>query len=253
MHTATTTTTLDTFLPTGLGTNMLPACRLADLAANDVVAQLPRYAAPNIASALPTYRNGEQEFIQRTFATGNYDMIRHLPASLREQQVSAEKAGGERRAGVRQKRHVTVPVWPRVTGAPKGSRQSCDRKGEGTVRRVHRARMRGAASAGATRSGIAGKRFSASCSLLVRGAAFRWCAQPCDARLEGPWSTGPGPLTPRRCTLPGRRGRKLRAHSSCPRLGSRGCGRTPPTSRGCSRPSSTYPRGELGAQRGVGA
>eukprot|EP00198_Chlamydomonas_reinhardtii_P008216 XP_001697553.1 predicted protein [Chlamydomonas reinhardtii] len=54
---------------------------------DDVVAQVPRYAAPSIASSLPSYRNGEQEFIFRTFAVGNYDMLRHLPATIREQQV----------------------------------------------------------------------------------------------------------------------------------------------------------------------
>ncbi|KAG2498356.1 hypothetical protein HYH03_003615 [Edaphochlamys debaryana] len=58
----------------------------------DVVATLPRYAAPSIASTLPSYRNGEQEFIYRTFAVGNYDMLRHLPASVREQQVQAARS-----------------------------------------------------------------------------------------------------------------------------------------------------------------
>ncbi|KAG2440186.1 hypothetical protein HXX76_004299 [Chlamydomonas incerta] len=58
---------------------------------DDVVAQVPRYAAPSIASSLPSYRNGEQEFIFRTFAVGNYDMLRHLPATIREQQVHATR------------------------------------------------------------------------------------------------------------------------------------------------------------------
>ncbi|KAG2454942.1 hypothetical protein HYH02_000770 [Chlamydomonas schloesseri] len=58
---------------------------------DDVVAQVPRYAAPSIASSLPSYRNGEQDFIFRTFAVGNYDMLRHLPATIREQQVHASR------------------------------------------------------------------------------------------------------------------------------------------------------------------
>lgn len=64
---------------------------LEALAANDVVAHLPRYAAPNIAATLPSYRNGEQDFIHRTFHVGNYDQIRHLPVTLKEHQVTAQR------------------------------------------------------------------------------------------------------------------------------------------------------------------
>ena len=67
--------------------NLHATRRLTALAANDVVAHVPRYAAPNIAATLPSYRNGEQEFIHRTFHVGNYDQIRHLPVTLKEHQV----------------------------------------------------------------------------------------------------------------------------------------------------------------------
>ena len=44
---------------------------------------------PNISSLLPVYANSEQEFVFRTFNVGNYDLLRHLPATIREQQVRA--------------------------------------------------------------------------------------------------------------------------------------------------------------------
>eukprot|EP00201_Polytomella_parva_P024620 CAMPEP_0175045848 /NCGR_PEP_ID=MMETSP0052_2-20121109/4683_1 /TAXON_ID=51329 ORGANISM="Polytomella parva, Strain SAG 63-3" /NCGR_SAMPLE_ID=MMETSP0052_2 /ASSEMBLY_ACC=CAM_ASM_000194 /LENGTH=389 /DNA_ID=CAMNT_0016309489 /DNA_START=156 /DNA_END=1325 /DNA_ORIENTATION=- len=57
------------------------------MASNDVIATIPRYAAPNLASSLPFYNNSEQDFINRAFTVGNYDDIRQLPATLKEQQV----------------------------------------------------------------------------------------------------------------------------------------------------------------------
>ncbi|GFR41901.1 hypothetical protein Agub_g2691 [Astrephomene gubernaculifera] len=71
---------------------------LAAAARDDVVGQLPRYAAPSLASCLPAYRNEEQEFILRTFAGGNYDMLRHLPDSIREQQVLAARSARQEAA-----------------------------------------------------------------------------------------------------------------------------------------------------------
>lgn len=58
---------------------------------NDVVAVLPSYAMPNISSMLPLYTNADTEFIQRTFNTGNYDLLKHLPDSFRDQQVAASR------------------------------------------------------------------------------------------------------------------------------------------------------------------
>lgn len=54
---------------------------------NDVIAQLPRYAMPNITSSMPYYVNSEQEFVFRAFNTGNYDLLRHLPQDLKSAQV----------------------------------------------------------------------------------------------------------------------------------------------------------------------
>ena len=54
---------------------------------DDVIGHVPRYAIPIISSLLPTYTNSEQEFITRTFNKGNYDQIRTLPNTLKEQQV----------------------------------------------------------------------------------------------------------------------------------------------------------------------
>ncbi|GLC42554.1 hypothetical protein PLESTB_001113200 [Pleodorina starrii] len=68
-----------------------PLAALALAASEDLVALLPRYATPNIASSLPVYSNNEQEFILRTFAGHNYDMLRHLPSGIREQQVNASR------------------------------------------------------------------------------------------------------------------------------------------------------------------
>lgn len=56
---------------------------------NDVVGVVPSYAMPNISSMLPIYSNSDQEFIFRTFNTGNYDLLKHLPDSFKEQQVAA--------------------------------------------------------------------------------------------------------------------------------------------------------------------
>jgi hypothetical protein len=58
----------------------------------DIVGFIPRYAIPNISSMLPTYTNSEQDFINRTFATGNYDFIRHLPLDIKYQTVSCVHA-----------------------------------------------------------------------------------------------------------------------------------------------------------------
>lgn len=71
----------------GDGEDVDPLAALALAASEDLVAQMPRYATPNIASTLATYSNNEQEFILRTFAGHNYDMLRHLPNGIREQQV----------------------------------------------------------------------------------------------------------------------------------------------------------------------
>ncbi|KAJ9527650.1 hypothetical protein QJQ45_025930 [Haematococcus lacustris] len=57
----------------------------------DVVGYIPRYAIPNVSSVLPTYLNSEQDFIHRTFHTGNYDYIRHLPDDIKHQQVVAAR------------------------------------------------------------------------------------------------------------------------------------------------------------------
>eukprot|EP00955_Chlamydomonas_euryale_P078661 363192-Chlamydomonas_euryale.AAC.4 len=46
---------------------------------SDVIGRVNRYTMPNIASMLPNYANGDAEFIFRTFNTGNYDMLKHLP------------------------------------------------------------------------------------------------------------------------------------------------------------------------------
>jgi hypothetical protein len=45
---------------------------------------IPRYALPNTTSVLPLYGNSDGEQIFRTFHTGNYDMLRLLPNSLKE-------------------------------------------------------------------------------------------------------------------------------------------------------------------------
>ncbi|MEW5298990.1 MAG: hypothetical protein WDW36_002051 [Sanguina aurantia] len=58
---------------------------------DDVIGRVPKYAMPNLCSMLPLYRNSEGEFIFRAFHTGNYDQLRHLPANLREQQVTANR------------------------------------------------------------------------------------------------------------------------------------------------------------------
>lgn len=59
---------------------------------NDVVAILPSYAMPNISSTLPLYTNADTEFIHRTFTTGNYDLLKHLPNGFKDQQVAATRA-----------------------------------------------------------------------------------------------------------------------------------------------------------------
>ncbi|KAG1667737.1 hypothetical protein FOA52_016176 [Chlamydomonas sp. UWO 241] len=47
---------------------------------------------PNIASMLPTYVNEDAQFIFRTFTTGNYDALKHLPQTIKEQQVNTNRA-----------------------------------------------------------------------------------------------------------------------------------------------------------------
>lgn len=54
---------------------------------DDVIGRMSHYAMPNIASMLPNYSNAEQEFVFRTFNVGNYDLLKHLPDTLKEQQV----------------------------------------------------------------------------------------------------------------------------------------------------------------------
>mmetsp|Transcript_24206 Transcript_24206/g.52899 ORF Transcript_24206/g.52899 Transcript_24206/m.52899 type:complete len:391 (+) Transcript_24206:390-1562(+) len=80
------------------------------LSDDGVLGYVPRYAMPNIASMLPTYSNAEAEFIHRTFHTGNYDMLKNLPDSLKEQQVTAA-----RNARMEAARRFLSPVL----GAPK--------------------------------------------------------------------------------------------------------------------------------------
>lgn len=60
---------------------------------NDVIAQIPRYAMPNIASAIPFDIKAEQEILYRTFNTGNFDLLRHLPEHLRFAQVRRSVCG----------------------------------------------------------------------------------------------------------------------------------------------------------------
>lgn len=57
---------------------------------------IPRYQMPNISSLLPSYTNSEQDFIFRTFHTGNYDYIKHLPEDIKFHQVcrnAGQRAG----------------------------------------------------------------------------------------------------------------------------------------------------------------
>lgn len=54
-----------------------------------IVGHISGYAMPNISSMLPNYSNSEQEFIFRTFNVGNYDLLKHLPDGIKEQQVMA--------------------------------------------------------------------------------------------------------------------------------------------------------------------
>eukprot|EP00983_Pelagomonas_calceolata_P093889 1157824-Pelagomonas_calceolata.AAC.4 len=53
----------------------------------DVIGYLPGYAIPSISSLLPGFTNAEQDFINRTFSTGNYDFLKHLPDDIRYRQV----------------------------------------------------------------------------------------------------------------------------------------------------------------------
>ena len=66
----------------------------AELFRDQIVGKLavPRYAMPSISSLLPAYRNCEQDYILRTFTTGNFDMIRTLPDHLRPYEVSYRAA-----------------------------------------------------------------------------------------------------------------------------------------------------------------
>ncbi|KAF5830403.1 hypothetical protein DUNSADRAFT_14647 [Dunaliella salina] len=54
----------------------------------DVIGYLPGYAIPSISSLLPGFTNAEQDFINRTFSTGNYDFLKHLPDDIRYRQVA---------------------------------------------------------------------------------------------------------------------------------------------------------------------
>lgn len=54
---------------------------------DDVIGYVPGYAIPSISSLLPTFTNSEQDFINRTFTTGNYDYIKHLPDDIKHQHV----------------------------------------------------------------------------------------------------------------------------------------------------------------------
>jgi len=53
----------------------------------DIIGYLPGYAIPSISSLLPSFTNAEQDFINRTFSTGNYDFLKHLPDDIRHRQV----------------------------------------------------------------------------------------------------------------------------------------------------------------------
>lgn len=51
---------------------------------------LPHYALPCISSFLPEYANSEQDLVHRTFHTGNFDMLRHLPEYITTEEVSKD-------------------------------------------------------------------------------------------------------------------------------------------------------------------
>mmetsp|Transcript_20823 Transcript_20823/g.58033 ORF Transcript_20823/g.58033 Transcript_20823/m.58033 type:complete len:390 (-) Transcript_20823:78-1247(-) len=57
----------------------------------DVIGYLPGYAIPSISSLLPGFTNAEQDFINRTFSTGNYDFLKHLPDDIRYRQVASTR------------------------------------------------------------------------------------------------------------------------------------------------------------------
>lgn len=64
-----------------------------------MAAQGPSHGPYFVSSCCAHLFYWPQEFIFRTFAVGNYDMLRHLPATIREQQVgirNVEGAGSKR-------------------------------------------------------------------------------------------------------------------------------------------------------------
>jgi hypothetical protein len=73
---------------------------------------LPRYAIPNITSILPEYSNAEQEYIQRTFAQGNYDLLHSLPAD-----ISAGEVNKFRKAHMEQARKMLLDNMPHAAGS----------------------------------------------------------------------------------------------------------------------------------------
>ena len=73
---------------------------------------LPRYAIPNITSILPEYSNAEQEYIQRTFAQGNYDLLHSLPSD-----IGAGEVNKFRKAHMEQARKMLLDNMPHAAGS----------------------------------------------------------------------------------------------------------------------------------------
>ena len=73
---------------------------------------LPRYAIPNITSILPEYSNAEAEYIQRTFAQGNYDLLHTLPSD-----ISAGEVNKFRKAHMEQARKMLLDNMPHAAGS----------------------------------------------------------------------------------------------------------------------------------------
>ncbi len=71
-----------------------------------VIGHVARYAMPNISSMLPNYSNADAEFIFRTFNTGNYDLLKTLPDTIREQEVGWQALGCDA--------HIAAALIPRV-------------------------------------------------------------------------------------------------------------------------------------------
>ena len=81
---------------------------------------LPRYAIPNITSILPEYSNAEAEYIQRTFAQGNYDLLHTLPSD-----ISAGEVNKFRKAHMEQARKMLLDNMPHAAGSvPKATNKN---------------------------------------------------------------------------------------------------------------------------------